>query len=142
MGFLAEIPAAEKDVFLQRAETTNAFMPESLLDRWLRTICGLTRYALEEYQNGLDGRHLLQQVLDLGIGDLPTVAAIVRGLDDEFRRVTTRVARPVWGQEVALEYPDRLFFFYHLPKFPSKEFRETLRNLGWEEEADLLGDAE
>ncbi len=136
---LLELPDEERVLFLKKAKSS---WPHLLLSGWAQTVdeCrAVYLYSLEEYCNDLDRRWLIKSSLERARpGMLPTAEAIVQELDEEFRRLTIAVDRPLWNESVANTDPVGHFFYFRLPHLPGKELRDGLRAQGYEEQLNQV----
>lgn len=132
--------ALAKQVIEKEGWQTDA---KQLLDRWQRTINECEgRYAagLDDFTNDLTLRELLQNIFDSDTEQLLTGArAMVAELDKEFRAVTVELREAIFDAAHATKDPDRLFFYFRVPREPGEQLVGDLIRMRFIHSAEELG---
>ena len=95
---------------------------DHLLRRWTRTVAHIDegyRGLLVEYQNDMDARRLVNELLPLASDEeRAEIEALLPSLDTRFLTATRAVDSCIYGQENAAKFdysPDHDWWYYRIP---------------------------
>jgi hypothetical protein len=103
-----------------------------LVTNWERTVASITNgysFGLDDYLNDMDGRKILNEVLDIATDEQKNlIEARIKIADESFFSLTSLSPRCIWGELNELKYGysrDKDWWYYRIPiKLPERSIEE------------------